>query len=123
MFFWLTDLLPPVTIMVLGLIYKFWPPKEINRISGYRTRKSMRSQKTWDYAQKRIADTCPPLGLTLFIVIILDKLFLSFKQEYLSLFNVGLALLALIVLIILIERELQEKFDAKGDSVAHSESR
>jgi hypothetical protein len=74
---------------------------------------------TWDYAQKRIADTCPPLGLALFLVIALDKLFLPFKQENLSLFNVGLALMALIVLIIIIERELQEKFDAKGNPVAH----
>lgn len=108
----------PVTLTVLGLIYKFRPPKEINRISGYRTPKSMRSQKTWDYAQKRIAVTFPPLGLALFLVITLDKLFLPFKQQYLSLFNVGIVLLALIVLIILIERELQEKFDAKGNPVA-----
>lgn len=113
-FFWITDLLPPVTLIVLGIIYKFKPPKEINRISGYRTTKSMRSQKTWDYAQKRLADTFPPLGLVLFLAITLDKIILPFKQEYLSLFNVGLVLLALIVLIIVIERELQEKFDAEG---------
>jgi hypothetical protein len=50
-------------------------------------------------------------------MITLDKLFLPFKQQYLSLFNVGLVLLALIVLIILIERELQDKFDAKGNPV------
>jgi uncharacterized membrane protein len=114
-FFWITDLLPPVTLIVLGIIYKFKPPKEINRISGYRTPKSMRSQKTWDYAQKRLADTFPPLGLVLFLAITLDKLFLLFKQEYLSLFNVGLVLLALIVLIFVIEKELQENFDAKGN--------
>ena len=78
----------------------------------------MTSQKTWDYAQKRLADTFPRLGLALFLVITLDKLFLPFKQQYLSLFNGGLVLLALIVLIIVIERELQEKFDAKGSPVA-----
>jgi uncharacterized membrane protein len=118
-FFWITDLLTPVTLMVLGLIYKFRPPKEINRVSGYRTPKSMKSQMTWDYAQKRIADASPPLGLALFLAITLDKLFLPLKKEYLSLFNVGLALLALIVLIVVIERELQEKFDAKGNPVSH----
>lgn len=117
-FFWIMDLLPPVALMVLGVIYRFRPPKEINRISGYRTRKSMRSQKTWDYAQKRIADTFPPLGLALILVVTLDKLFLPFKQEHLSLFNVGLVLPALIVLIIIIERELKEKFDAKGNPAA-----
>ncbi len=116
-FFWVTDLFAPVTLIVLGLIYRFRPPKEINKISGYRTSKSMRSQKTWDYAQKRLADTFPGLGLALFLVISLDKLVLPFKQEYLSLFNVGFVLLALIVLIFVIERELQEKFDAKGNPV------
>lgn len=119
MFFWITDLLAPVTLIVMGLIYKFRPPKEINRISGYRTPKSIRSQTTWDYAQRRIADTFPPLGFALFLVITLDKLLLPFKQEYLSLFNVGLVLLAIIVLIIVIERELQINFDAKGNPVTH----
>ena len=117
-FFWITDLLAPVAMMVLGLIYKFRPPKKINRISGYRTQRSMRSQTTWDYAQKRIADAFPPLGLALFLVITVDKLILPFKREYLSLLNAGLVLLALIVLIIVIERELQEKFDAGGDPAA-----
>lgn len=79
----------------------------------------MRSQTTWDYAQKRIADTCPPLGLALFLAVALDKLFLPFKKEYLSLFNVGLVLFAIIVLIIVIDRELQKKFDAKGNPIAH----
>lgn len=119
MLFWITDLVAPVAMIVLGLIYKFWPPREINRISGYRTPKSMRSQTTWDYAQKRIADTFPPLGLALFLLISLDKLFLPFKEQYLSMFNVGLVLLTILVLIIVIERELQLHFDAKGNPVAH----
>ncbi len=118
-FFWITDLLAPVALIVLGLIYRYRPPKEINKVSGYRTSKSMKSQKTWDYAQKRVADMFPRLGLALFIVISLNKLFLPFKKEYLSLFNLGLVLLALIVLIFIVERELQDKFDTRGNPITH----
>ncbi|GAM10160.1 hypothetical protein OR1_02448 [Geobacter sp. OR-1] len=115
-FFWITDLSIPVIITVLGVLYRFRPPKEINRFFGYRTSNSMKSQKTWNYAQKRIGDTFPPLGLALSLIIALVKLFIPFQKEYLSLFNVGLVLLAIIALIIMIERELQKKFDANGNS-------
>lgn len=110
--FWITDLVAPATLMVLGLFYKFRPPREINRISGYRTSRSMRSQQAWDYAQKRVADTFPLLGGVLLLLIALDKAFLPVPQEYLSLGNVGLVFAALLFLIVKIELELKKKFDA-----------
>lgn len=40
-----------IFIIVIGLLFKWFPPKKINGIYGYRTNKSMKNQKTWDYAQ------------------------------------------------------------------------
>lgn len=40
----------PIVVIIMLLAKKF-PPKKINSLYGYRTRKSMASQEAWDYAQ------------------------------------------------------------------------
>ena len=37
------------TVAIIGLIY---PPKEINHIIGFRTKRSSKNQESWDLAQK-----------------------------------------------------------------------
>ena len=37
--------------LIAGLITKLFPPKKINHFYGYRTRRSMKSQANWDFAQ------------------------------------------------------------------------
>jgi uncharacterized membrane protein len=48
-----------IPLIILGPIFTFlsiltllFPPKKINSVYGYRTSKSMSSQKAWDTAQK-----------------------------------------------------------------------
>ncbi len=41
-----------VVFYVAGYLLNKYPPKRINSLYGYRTRKSMASQERWDYAQK-----------------------------------------------------------------------
>lgn len=40
-----------VFIIVIGLLFKWFPPRKINSIYGYRTNRSMKNKKTWNYAQ------------------------------------------------------------------------
>lgn len=42
-----------LTVLLL-LFYKF-PPKEINALYGYRTKRSFKSQTHWDYAQRFVS--------------------------------------------------------------------
>ncbi|MEQ8909994.1 MAG: SdpI family protein [Vicingaceae bacterium] len=37
---------------VIFLFTYFFPPKSINSIYGYRTKRSMQSQRNWDFSQK-----------------------------------------------------------------------
>ncbi len=40
-----------VILIIVGIIFKLFPPKKINSIYGYRTTFSMSRQDIWDYAQ------------------------------------------------------------------------
>lgn len=42
--------------LIGGLILKIFPPKKINALYGYRTRRAASSQAAWDYAQRLCAN-------------------------------------------------------------------
>ena len=109
------DLLIPIIMVILGLVLKFIPPSKINSFYGYRTTRSMKSQKAWDYAQRRIGVLWLYIGVILYIVIVISMLFSPASNEYLSLIHVGIGLIALIIGIPFVEKELKEKFDKNGD--------
>jgi len=39
-------------LLVISLIYYFFPPKKINSLYGYRTPRSMKNLDNWNYANK-----------------------------------------------------------------------
>ena len=45
-------LLVPLTMMLFGYLFYFKPPKNINRIYGYRTKRSMKNSRTWEFAHE-----------------------------------------------------------------------
>ncbi len=47
----LSMFLPMIVIAITGFYFKNNPPKKINRMMGYRTKSSMKSQDAWDFAQ------------------------------------------------------------------------
>ena len=47
----LTLFLPLIIIAITGYYFKNNPPKKINKMVGYRTKRSMASQEAWDFAQ------------------------------------------------------------------------
>lgn len=115
-FFWIVDLLIPVIMIFQGVLFINRPPRKINPIYGYRTRRSMLSQKTWDYANYRMAVLWLKWGIVLFVLIIISKLFMPIAQEDLSLIHAGIGLVTLFLAIPIVEKELKEKFDDKGFS-------
>ena len=61
-------LIPALTgfiFIVAGFIQYKFPPKSINAFYGYRTNKSMRNQKSWDFAQLYSSKLMMKLGLML----------------------------------------------------------
>lgn len=113
-FFWIIDLLIPMSMVIIGLIYRNNRPKEINQLVGYRTVRSMKSEGTWEYANRRMRQVFIRIGCILFIFIVLSKLFTPITQEYLSLIHTGVGIISMFIPLIFIEKELKTKFDENG---------
>jgi uncharacterized membrane protein len=109
------DLLIPIIMILVGLLLKFKPPSKINCVYGYRTTRSMKSQKTWDYAQRRIGVLWLYIGVILYFVIIISMLFSPVSKEHLSFIHGSIGMIALIIGIPFVEKELKEKFDENGN--------
>ena len=52
---WVIDLLIPSAFLLLGLYFTIAPVKERNKTKGYRTNLSLKTQETWNYAQRIFA--------------------------------------------------------------------
>jgi len=101
-------------MVILGLALKFIPPHKINSIYGYRTTRSNKSQETWDYAQKRIGGLWLYIGVILYVFIIVSMLFLP-NLSFIHISIVVIGVIALLIVMPFIEKELTEKFDENGN--------
>lgn len=43
--FWIIDIIIPITIILIGISYKYRAPKDINKFHGYRTKASMKFEE------------------------------------------------------------------------------
>lgn len=109
------DLLIPIIMIIFGAVLKFKPPSKINSFYGYRTNRSMNSQKAWDYAQKRIGGLWLYIGAILYTAIIISLLLLPVAKETLSIIHVGIGIIALIIGIPIVEKAIKEKYDENGN--------
>jgi uncharacterized membrane protein len=65
-------------IIIIGLIFKFFPPKKINSFYGWRSNFSMKNQDIWDEAQRYgaiilVAGGCAMLLAGLFVYFLLHN--------------------------------------------------
>jgi uncharacterized membrane protein len=94
-------------ILLIALITKFFPPKKINHLYGYRTSRSMKSQKAWDcanaYAANVMVVTSVIICLFQFVVYIL----LGGNQSVL--WSVGFLTVAVIAVIPITEIHLRKR--------------
>ncbi|MGN0833670.1 MAG: SdpI family protein [Kiritimatiellia bacterium] len=44
-----------VVLVIGGLVMLYFPPKQINHVYGYRTVRSCKNQRNWDFAQRHSA--------------------------------------------------------------------
>lgn len=110
-----TLFLVPIINIVVGVVSKKNPPKEINRIRGYRTSLSMASQEAWDYANMRMAEFMIKIGLySLLSSIVVGVIVFIAKM------GMGIATIVVMVVVILqalalmlpirtIEKELRQE--------------
>jgi uncharacterized membrane protein len=95
--------------LIAGSVLAKKPPKEINQLYGYRTKRSMSSQEKWDFAQMYSAKEMINHGKYL-MLISLFGLFLQPGETFSIISAVVLILLSCIFLIVNTEKELKLKF-------------
>lgn len=105
-------LIPVLTgpvFLVMGVIMKKFPPRQINGIYGYRTSSSMKSQDRWDFAQTYSASEMFRLG---FLLLLTSPLGLAMNLSQLSGIALGLGLMIVMVALFVLrtERAIQRKF-------------
>lgn len=60
--------LPGILFVIIGLIAKRFPAKNINPIYGFRTLSAKKGQPQWDYAQEIGATTSITVGITQILI-------------------------------------------------------
>lgn len=105
-------LIPIPSLMILfGWIWRKYPPKKINWIYGYRTKRSMKDENSWVFAQNYLSKVWLSLGLVLFFVSILISLILKIKKLDIPNWIYYGELFILLFSLVIVELKLREEFD------------
>ena len=102
--------------LLLGLswYYKKYPPKKINELYGFRTRKTMANQEIWDVANKRNAQDLWKFAvyLTIFSVLLI-----VFNIRYAIIIHLGAMLIGLAIAVYASIRYIDKHFDKNGNRI------
>ena len=112
------DLLIPLLMVGLGKLLAKHPPKRINGVSGYRTKRSMKTQETWEFAHRYFGNLWFRLGLVLIPLSVLPLIFVYGKDiELIGIVGAVVTLFEIVPMIVPVfptERALKEHFDEYG---------
>jgi len=117
-FMFCCTLLIPIIMIIAGNSMRLGKFKTINSIVGYRTRRSMKNQQTWDYAQRECGRLWMRWGVLMLLPAAVIMLLLLGK-EIPTVGTVGgivtvLQMLPPLLSIAIVEKKLREKFDENG---------
>lgn len=120
-FFWIFTLvmvlLIPGTMMFFGNDF-LRCPGTINRVHGYRTRRSMASQEAWNYAHNICGRLWKKTGVRMLAPSLLaELLLLGSSVETMGMWSLGIVTIQVTVMfftIIPVERALKQNFDQFG---------
>ena len=88
-------LLVPVIGLVVGLIAKAKPAKNINSTIGYRSKKSKSSQEMWDKAQVLMAKYFIMISAVLLVVSLIAGYFIASMSDWNSMI-IGICILSIV---------------------------
>lgn len=117
-FMFCCTLLIPIIMIIAGNSMRLGKFKTINSIVGYRTRRSMQNQQTWDYAQRECGRLWMRWGVLMLVPTAVIMLLLLGK-EVPTIGTVGgivtvLQMLPPLLSIAVIEKKLRRTFDENG---------
>ena len=98
--------------IVTGVILYLYPPKKINSMYGYRSKKSMSNDDHWQFAQKYAAKMMVILGFMYFLITQLILIFDIGKSYHLSI-GIGLLIALCICIFLMVEHKMKVTLDKK----------
>lgn len=101
-------------MLVLGIIFLKFPPKEINSLYGYRTTRSMKTQEIWEAANAFWTKLFIKLNLISFTIPIVT--YFIYPQQ-LVLITIIVSTVLLLVTIPITEKFLKTNFDKEGNRI------
>ncbi|MET3194028.1 SdpI family protein [Bacillus sp. OAE603] len=104
------SLLIPFIMIIIGFVHKIRAPKKINHFFGYRTFRSMSSQKAWDHAQKLLSYYSIRFGFCNSVISLLLLYLLPYSLDEITLINLGVSMIFLFIPIFFIENKLKRSF-------------
>ena len=111
-------LITPVIMVGFGLVFLKDPPKSINAAYGYRTKRSIRNQDTWDFAHLYFGKLWLVCGLVSIPASLVPFCLVLGKSEDVititALIVMGLQSIMMVATLILTERALKTHFDEFG---------
>ena len=105
-------------MLVLSLIFFYFPPKKINHLYGHRTSMSMKNQDTWQEANKRSTHMMLLVSALTCIFQLIGIVF-NINQETIILNATVFLVAGLIIGGIVIEKQLKAIFDKYGNRKMH----
>lgn len=112
------EMLLPLIMIVFGYLFARKAPDKINRLYGYRTRRSMMNMDTWSYAHRYLGRLWLVTGMVMLVVtVIMILLAMRFDEDKIDLAAgviTGLQMIPLIGSLFLAESELKKTFDESG---------
>ena len=117
-FMFCCTLLIPIIMIITGKSMRLGKFKTINSIVGYRTRRSMKNQQTWDYAHRECGLLWRRWGSTMLVLTVIAMLlFMGEDTDHIGVVGSVITVLQMIPLflsIVIVEKKLREKFDENG---------
>ena len=103
-------------MIVISLIFFYFPPKKINLIYGHRTTLSMKNQDTWNEANKRSIHMILLVSALTCILQLIGIVF-NINLETIILYATVILVAGLIIGVIVIEKQLKTIFDKEGNRI------
>ncbi|MEP0263283.1 SdpI family protein [Dokdonia sp.] len=108
-------------LLIVGFLFLFLayyylkkPPKKINHLYGYRTRRSMANQDIWDFANKQSAKDFWRVAI---VTMITGLALLPFDIPFKVLVQMAVLLIGLGISVWNTEKEINKHFDKNGNKI------
>lgn len=113
-----SNLLLPVMMLIFGLVLSKHPPKKINSVYGYRTRRSMKNMDTWLFGNQTMGQYWIRYSiLGYFLTMVFMIVIMNESDDQMAMHSLILTTILLVWMIIPIfmtEKKLKLTFDEEG---------